>query len=101
MAQEDAEEGHFCWDESGEDVVETEKEAEKEDGKEKWQKVDTTSKRKATTEKWGTRSATPTKQSRTMVTVQTNATTTKKPVAPLMKERGESYVDNESVMKTP
>eukprot|EP00957_Ditylum_brightwellii_P141058 10746250-Ditylum_brightwellii.AAC.1 len=101
MAQKDAEEGHFCWDESDEDVVETEKDAEKEDGKEKWQKVDTTSKRNATAEKWGTRSAIPTKQSCTMVTVQTNATTTKKSVAALMKERGESYVDDKSVMKTP
>ena len=62
--------------------------------------MDTASKRKATTEKWGTSNATPMKQSRTMVTVQTNATTTKKSVAALMKERGESYVDDESVMKT-
>eukprot|EP00957_Ditylum_brightwellii_P206236 15347462-Ditylum_brightwellii.AAC.1 len=36
-----------------------------------------------------------------MVTVQTNAATTKKSVAALMKERGESYVDKGSVMKTP
>eukprot|EP00957_Ditylum_brightwellii_P083696 6361802-Ditylum_brightwellii.AAC.1 len=68
MAQEDAEEGHFCWDESNEEVVWTEKEAEKEDGKEKWHKVDTASKIKTTTEKWGASNATPTKQSRTMVT---------------------------------
>ena len=101
MAQEDAEEGHFCWDKSKEEVVGKEKEAEKEDGKGKWQKVDTASKRKATTEKWGANNATPPKQSRTMVMVQTNATTTKKSVAALMKERGESYVDDKSVMKTP
>eukprot|EP00957_Ditylum_brightwellii_P205672 15344909-Ditylum_brightwellii.AAC.1 len=36
-----------------------------------------------------------------MVTVQTNATTTTKTVAALMKERRESYVEDKSVMKTP
>eukprot|EP00957_Ditylum_brightwellii_P019520 1472472-Ditylum_brightwellii.AAC.1 len=36
-----------------------------------------------------------------MVTVQTNATTTTKTVAELIKERGESYVEDESIMKTP
>eukprot|EP00957_Ditylum_brightwellii_P110873 8456747-Ditylum_brightwellii.AAC.1 len=68
MAQEDAEEGHFCWDKSNEEVVGTEKMAGKDDGKEKWHKVDTASKRKATTEKWGTSNGTPTKQSRITVT---------------------------------
>ena len=77
MAQEDAEEGHFCWDKSNKEVIETVKEAGKDDGKEKWHKVDTASKRKATTGKWGASNATPMKQSCTMVTVQTNATTTK------------------------
>ena len=86
MAQEDAEEGHFCWDESNNDVIETIKEAGKDDGKEKWHKVDTASKRKATTGKWGASNATPTKQSRTTVTVQTNATTITKSVATLMNE---------------
>eukprot|EP00957_Ditylum_brightwellii_P043256 3278149-Ditylum_brightwellii.AAC.1 len=89
MAQEDAEEGHFCWDESNKEVIETVKEAGKDNGKEKWHKVDTASKRKATTGKWGASNTTPTKQSRTTVTVQTNATTTTKTVAKLMKERGE------------
>eukprot|EP00957_Ditylum_brightwellii_P179210 13652808-Ditylum_brightwellii.AAC.1 len=36
-----------------------------------------------------------------MVTVQTNATTNTKTVAELMKERGESNVEDESAMKTP
>eukprot|EP00957_Ditylum_brightwellii_P071297 5419628-Ditylum_brightwellii.AAC.1 len=53
MAQEDAEEGHFYWDESNEEVIETVKEARRDDGKEKWHKVDTVNKRKATTGKWG------------------------------------------------
>eukprot|EP00957_Ditylum_brightwellii_P137057 10450409-Ditylum_brightwellii.AAC.1 len=101
MAQEDAEEGHFCWDESNDKVIETVKEAGKDDGKEKWHKVDTTSKRKAVTGKLGANNVTPTKQSRTTVTVQTNATTATKAVAELMKERGESYVDDESIMRTP
>eukprot|EP00957_Ditylum_brightwellii_P115696 8824707-Ditylum_brightwellii.AAC.1 len=78
MAQEDAEEGHFCWDKSSKDVVETKKEAGKDERKEKWHKVDTASKRKATTGKWRASNATPTKQSCTTVTVQTNATTTTK-----------------------
>eukprot|EP00957_Ditylum_brightwellii_P027069 2046754-Ditylum_brightwellii.AAC.1 len=65
MAQEDSEEGHFCWEESDNKVTETVKEARKDNRKEKWHKVDTASKRKATTEKWGANNATPTKQSRT------------------------------------
>eukprot|EP00957_Ditylum_brightwellii_P173097 13178040-Ditylum_brightwellii.AAC.1 len=51
--------------------------------------------------KWGVSNATPTKQSCTTVMVQTNATTTTKTVIKLMKERGESYVEDENVMKTP
>eukprot|EP00957_Ditylum_brightwellii_P149212 11363261-Ditylum_brightwellii.AAC.1 len=51
MAQEDAEEGHFCWDESDEEEIETLKEAGKDDGTEKWHQVDTASKRKAVTGK--------------------------------------------------
>eukprot|EP00957_Ditylum_brightwellii_P128441 9795831-Ditylum_brightwellii.AAC.1 len=51
--------------------------------------------------KWGANNATPTKQSRTMVMVQTNTTTATKTVAELMKERGESYVEDESKMRTP
>jgi hypothetical protein len=43
MVQEDAEEGHFCWDESNDKVIETSKEAGKDDGKEKWHQVDTAS----------------------------------------------------------
>eukprot|EP00957_Ditylum_brightwellii_P047016 3569976-Ditylum_brightwellii.AAC.1 len=63
MAQEEAEEGHFCWDESNDDVTETLKEAEKEDGKEKWHQVETASKKKAVTGRLGANNATPTKQS--------------------------------------
>eukprot|EP00957_Ditylum_brightwellii_P142584 10862869-Ditylum_brightwellii.AAC.1 len=36
-----------------------------------------------------------------MVTVQTNATNATKTIAALMKEQGESCVDDESVLKTP
>eukprot|EP00957_Ditylum_brightwellii_P062817 4766517-Ditylum_brightwellii.AAC.1 len=68
MAQEDAEEGNFYWDKSDDDVIETIKEAGKDDGKEKWHKVDTASKRKVTMGKWGASDVTPTKQSRTTVT---------------------------------
>eukprot|EP00957_Ditylum_brightwellii_P062464 4740884-Ditylum_brightwellii.AAC.1 len=96
MAQEDTEEGHFCWDKSDEEVIETVKEAGKDNGKEKWHKVATASKRNATAGKWGANNVTPMKQSRTTVMVQTNATTTKKTVVGLMKERGESYVEDES-----
>eukprot|EP00957_Ditylum_brightwellii_P039674 3001377-Ditylum_brightwellii.AAC.1 len=75
MAQEEAEQGHFCWDKSDNEVIETLKEAEKDDGKEKLHQVETTSKRKAVTGKLGVNNAMPTKQSRTTVTVQTNAAT--------------------------
>eukprot|EP00957_Ditylum_brightwellii_P114248 8710519-Ditylum_brightwellii.AAC.1 len=47
MEQEDAEEGHFCWEESDKDKIEILKEAGKDDGKEKWHQVDNASKRKA------------------------------------------------------
>eukprot|EP00957_Ditylum_brightwellii_P024431 1844661-Ditylum_brightwellii.AAC.1 len=47
MAQEEAQEVHFCWDKSNNKVIETLKEAEKDDGKEKWHQVETASKRKA------------------------------------------------------
>eukprot|EP00957_Ditylum_brightwellii_P099142 7551335-Ditylum_brightwellii.AAC.1 len=67
MAQEDAEEGHFCWDKSDKEVIETVKEARKDNGKEKWHKVDTASKIKATAGKWGANNATPTKHSHTIV----------------------------------
>eukprot|EP00957_Ditylum_brightwellii_P011076 839323-Ditylum_brightwellii.AAC.1 len=101
MTQKDAEEGHFCWDKRNEEVVGTEKEAGKDDRKKKWHKMDTASKRKATAGKWGVSNATPKKQSHTTMTVQTNATTTTKSVVALMKERGESYIEDESVMETP
>eukprot|EP00957_Ditylum_brightwellii_P103442 7882354-Ditylum_brightwellii.AAC.1 len=65
MAQEDAEEGHYCWDKSNKEVIETVKEAGKDNRKGKWHKVDTASKRKATTGNWGANNVTPTKQSRT------------------------------------
>eukprot|EP00957_Ditylum_brightwellii_P123643 9426288-Ditylum_brightwellii.AAC.1 len=64
------------------------KEAEKYDWKEKWHQMETVSKRKAVTGKLGANNTTPMKQSRTTVTVQTNATTATKAVADLMKEQG-------------
>eukprot|EP00957_Ditylum_brightwellii_P008808 668351-Ditylum_brightwellii.AAC.1 len=86
IAQEDAEEGHFCWKESNEEEIEILKEAGKEDGAGKWHQVDNASIRKAVTGKLGANTATPRKQSRTTVTVQTNATTATKRVAELMKD---------------
>eukprot|EP00957_Ditylum_brightwellii_P181235 13805337-Ditylum_brightwellii.AAC.1 len=68
MAQEDAEEGHFCWEESAEEEIDILKEAGKDDGKEQWHQVDSASKRKVVTGKLGANNATPMKQSRTMVT---------------------------------
>eukprot|EP00957_Ditylum_brightwellii_P168532 12828506-Ditylum_brightwellii.AAC.1 len=96
MAQKETEEGHFCWDKSDNKVIETLKEAEKDNGKETWHQVDTASKGKAVTGKLGANNATPTKQSRTTVTVQTNTATATKTVAELMKEQGEGYVEDES-----
>eukprot|EP00957_Ditylum_brightwellii_P072308 5496145-Ditylum_brightwellii.AAC.1 len=43
----------------------------------------------------------PTKQSRMMVTVQTNAAIATKTVADLMKDQGGGYMEDESVLKTP
>eukprot|EP00957_Ditylum_brightwellii_P010665 807761-Ditylum_brightwellii.AAC.1 len=39
MAQEDTEEGHFCWDKSNKEVIETVKEARKDNGKENGTKL--------------------------------------------------------------
>eukprot|EP00957_Ditylum_brightwellii_P175562 13367110-Ditylum_brightwellii.AAC.1 len=91
MAQEEAEVGHFCWDDSNKDETETMNEVEKEDEKEKWHQAETASKRKAVTGKLGASNATPTKQSHTTVTVQTNAASATKMVAEIMKEQGEGY----------
>eukprot|EP00957_Ditylum_brightwellii_P167057 12717882-Ditylum_brightwellii.AAC.1 len=41
------------------------------------------------------------KQSRTTVPVQTNSATAIKTVAELIKEQGEGYVEDESILKTP
>eukprot|EP00957_Ditylum_brightwellii_P045222 3427762-Ditylum_brightwellii.AAC.1 len=73
--------------------------AEKEDRKEKWYQVETASKRKAATWKTVTSNATPTKQSQTMVTVQRNTASATKTVAEILKEQGEGYVEDESVLK--
>eukprot|EP00957_Ditylum_brightwellii_P119600 9125254-Ditylum_brightwellii.AAC.1 len=66
-------------------------EVEKEDEKEKWHQVETASKRKAVIGKIGASNAMPMKQSRTTVTVQTNAASATKTVAEIMKEQGEGY----------
>eukprot|EP00957_Ditylum_brightwellii_P102994 7849350-Ditylum_brightwellii.AAC.1 len=75
-------------------------EVEKEDWKEKWHQVETASKRKAVIGKLGASNATPTKQSRMAVTVQTNTASAAKTVAEMMKEQGEGYVEDKSVLKT-
>eukprot|EP00957_Ditylum_brightwellii_P078482 5967418-Ditylum_brightwellii.AAC.1 len=51
MAQEESEVGHFCWDNSNEDEIESMNRIGKEDGKGKWHQVETASKRKAVTGK--------------------------------------------------
>eukprot|EP00957_Ditylum_brightwellii_P159465 12138503-Ditylum_brightwellii.AAC.2 len=61
MAQKEAEVGHFCWDDSNEDEIESMSRVEKEDGKEKWHKVETASNRKAVTGKTVASNAMPTK----------------------------------------
>eukprot|EP00957_Ditylum_brightwellii_P003995 304140-Ditylum_brightwellii.AAC.1 len=66
MAQEEAEEGYFCWDKSNNEVIETLKEAEKDNGKERWHQKEITSKRKEVTGELGANSVTPMKQSCTM-----------------------------------
>eukprot|EP00957_Ditylum_brightwellii_P172587 13138712-Ditylum_brightwellii.AAC.1 len=101
MAQEEAEVDHFCWDDSNNDKVELMKGVKKEEGKEKWNQEEKRGKRKTVTGKIVSNSATPTKQSRTTVTVQTNDGSATKTVAERMKGQGEGYVDDESVLKTP
>eukprot|EP00957_Ditylum_brightwellii_P034936 2647508-Ditylum_brightwellii.AAC.1 len=88
MAQEEVEEGHFCWDKSNEKLIETLKEAKKGDGKEKWHQVETASERKVVTGKLGANDKTPTKQSCMTVSFQTNAATATKTVVELMREQG-------------
>eukprot|EP00957_Ditylum_brightwellii_P039428 2983333-Ditylum_brightwellii.AAC.1 len=101
MAQEEAAVGHFCWDNSDDDETESMNGVEKEDGKEKLHQVKTANKRKAVTGKTGASNAMPTKQSRTTVTVQTNTASATKTVVGIMKEQGEGYVEDESILKTP
>eukprot|EP00957_Ditylum_brightwellii_P195748 14913701-Ditylum_brightwellii.AAC.1 len=101
MAQEEAEVGHFCWDNSNNDKIELMNGVEKEEGKEKWNQEETAGKRKAVTGKIVASNVTPTKQSQTMVTAQTNAASATKTVAERMKEQGEGYVNDESMLKTP
>eukprot|EP00957_Ditylum_brightwellii_P068979 5235338-Ditylum_brightwellii.AAC.1 len=43
----------------------------------------------------------PTKQSQTTVTIQTNDASATKTVTERIKEQGEGYVDDKSVLKTP
>eukprot|EP00957_Ditylum_brightwellii_P098964 7538924-Ditylum_brightwellii.AAC.1 len=86
MVQEEAEVDHFFWDDSNNDKVELMKGVEKEEGKEKWNQEETAGKRKTVTGKTVTNNATPTKQSRTIVTVQTNDASATKTVAESMKK---------------
>eukprot|EP00957_Ditylum_brightwellii_P027508 2079165-Ditylum_brightwellii.AAC.1 len=74
---------------------------EKEEGKEKLHQVETGCKRKTVAGKTVASNVTPTKQSQTTVTAQTNAASATKTVAKIMKEQGEGYVEDESVLKTP
>eukprot|EP00957_Ditylum_brightwellii_P027121 2049819-Ditylum_brightwellii.AAC.1 len=101
MAQEEAEADHFCWDDSDDDKVELMKGIEKEEEQGKWTQEKKASKRKTVPGKAVANSATPMKQSRTTVTVHFNDTSATKTVAERMKERGEGYVNNENVIKTP
>eukprot|EP00957_Ditylum_brightwellii_P200708 15300234-Ditylum_brightwellii.AAC.1 len=101
MVQEEAEVDHFCWDDSDDNKVELMKGVEKEEGKEKWNQEEKAGKRKTVTGKTGLNNATPTRQSQLTVTVQTNNASATKTVAERMKEQGERYVDDESVLKTP
>eukprot|EP00957_Ditylum_brightwellii_P047638 3618978-Ditylum_brightwellii.AAC.1 len=91
MAQEEAEADHFCWDDSDDDKVELMKGIEKEEEQEKWNQEEKAGKRKTVTGKTVTNNATPTKQSQTMVTVQTKNASATKMVAERMKEQGEGY----------
>eukprot|EP00957_Ditylum_brightwellii_P046661 3541126-Ditylum_brightwellii.AAC.1 len=74
---------------------------EKEKEQEKWTQEEKASKRKTIPGKAVTNSTTPTKQSRTTVTIHSNDTSATKTVAERMKERGEGYVNNKSMFKTP
>eukprot|EP00957_Ditylum_brightwellii_P103098 7856825-Ditylum_brightwellii.AAC.1 len=101
MAQEEAEVDHFCWDDSDDNEVELMKGVKKEEEQEKWNQEEKVGKRKTVTGKTVANNATPTKQSWMTVTIQTNDASATKMVAERMKEQGEGYVDDESVLKTP
>eukprot|EP00957_Ditylum_brightwellii_P026364 1994308-Ditylum_brightwellii.AAC.1 len=101
MVQEEAEVDHFCWDESDDDEAELMKGVKKEEEQGKWTQEEKVSKRKTAPGKAATNNATPTKQSQTMVTVYSNDTYATKTVAERMKQQGEGYINDESVIKTP
>eukprot|EP00957_Ditylum_brightwellii_P182866 13929521-Ditylum_brightwellii.AAC.1 len=67
----------------------------------KWSQEEKAGKRKTVTGKVASNNATSTKQSQTTLTVQTNDASATKTVAERMKEQGEGYVEDKSVIKTP
>eukprot|EP00957_Ditylum_brightwellii_P163193 12426512-Ditylum_brightwellii.AAC.1 len=74
---------------------------EKKEDQGKWTQEEKASKRKTVPRKAAANNATPTKQSQTIVTAHSNDTSATKTGTERMKERGEGYIDNESVIKTP
>eukprot|EP00957_Ditylum_brightwellii_P025712 1945640-Ditylum_brightwellii.AAC.1 len=72
IAQEEAEADHICWDDSDDNEVEFMKGVIKEEEQEKWNQEEKAGKRKTVTGKTVSNNATPTKQSQTIVIIQTN-----------------------------
>eukprot|EP00957_Ditylum_brightwellii_P013984 1055268-Ditylum_brightwellii.AAC.1 len=101
MAQEEVEADFFYWDESNKEEEELMIGVGRETEQVKQTQEEKAGKRKNNAGKETANSATPSKQSKTTVDVQSYNNIATKTVAEQMRERGEGYVDDESKIKTP